>query len=118
MNTNKMTVNLVDLLFINLICIITVLGALVNFIEPYLPTIITQTFRYGKHAYKGAPNWLAQMGEIPKSYFKHFYVFALIWSAIFMYLVTHVYIGGYQCPQLVIAFLDFMCGGSKREVHS
>lgn len=94
------------------------LGALINFIEPYLPVFITQTFRYGKHAYKGAPNWLAQIGEIPKSYFKHFYVFALLWSAVAMYLVTHVYVGGYQAPAAVVSFLDLMCGGNRRQVRS
>lgn len=112
------SINIVDFIFINFICTITILGALINFIEPYLPILITQTFRYGKHSYKGAPNKLAAMCEIPKSYFKHFYVFALVWSTACMYLVTYVCVGGYPTPQWVIWFLNLMCGGNNREVRS
>jgi len=105
--------NFIDLIFINFIVVIVVLGALINFIEPYLPVFITQTFRYGKHSYKGAPNKIAQLSEIPKSYFKHFYVFALIWSILIMYLVTWTYVGNYPLPDFVIISLDVICGKSR-----
>lgn len=111
------TMNFIDFIFINFIIVIVILGALINFIEPYLPVFITQTFRYGKHSYKGAPNKIAQLSEIPKSYFKHFYVFALIWSILITYLVTWTYIGGYALPDFVINSLDVICGRS-REVKS
>lgn len=112
-----MNVNIIDFIFINFIVTITILGALINFIEPYLPALITQTFRYGKHSYKGEPNKLAQMFEIPKSYFKHFYTFALIWSTGIMYLVSHVYLLGNTVPTSVFWFLELMCG-TNREVKS
>lgn len=104
--------NFIDLIFINFIVVIVLLGALINFIEPYLPVFITQTFRYGKHSYKGVPNKIAQLTEIPKSYFKHFYVFALIWSISIMYLVTWVYLGGYAIPDFVLTGLELLCGKS------
>lgn len=109
--------NFIDLIFINFIIVIVILGALINFIEPYLPVFITQTFRYGKHSYKGAPNKIAQLSEIPKSYFKHFYVFALVWSILITYLVTWTYIGGYALPDFIITCLDVICG-RNREVKS
>lgn len=109
--------NFIDLIFINFIVTITILGGLVNFIEPYLPTIITQTFRYGKHAHKGTPNRLAQMCEIPKSYFRHFYVFALFWSVSVWSVVARTYLSGNPVSQVIIWFLDILCG-SEREVTS
>lgn len=109
--------NFIDLIFINFIIVIVILGALINFIEPYLPIYITQTFRYGKHSYKGVPNKLAQLSEIPKSYFKHFYVFALIWSILITYFVTWTYLGGYTIPEFVVTGLDVICG-TNREVKS
>lgn len=111
------TMNFIDLIFINFIVVIVILGALINFIEPYLPVFITQTFRYGKHSYKGAPNKIAQLSEIPKSYFKHFYVFALIWSILVMYLVTWAYVCVYPIPDVIITSLDLLCG-RNREVKS
>lgn len=112
------TYNWVDLIFINFIVVITILGTLINFIEPYLPALITQTFRYGKHSHKGAPSRLVQLAEIPKSAFRHFYVFALLWSAAWMYVVVHVYVGGYDAPVGVIWLLDTLCGGSGRVARS
>lgn len=106
------------MIFINFIVVITILGTLINFVEPYLPVLIKQTFRYGKHSHKGAPSRLVQMAELPKSAFRHFYVFALVWSGAWMYLVLHVYVGGYKAPDGVIWLLDTMCGGSKRVVRS
>lgn len=111
------TINWIDLIFINFICVITILGTLLNFIEPWLPAIIRQTFRYGKHSYKGAPSRLAQLAELPKSYFRHFYVFALVWSAGWMYLVLHVYVGRWQAPESVLWLLDTLCG-SQRQARS
>lgn len=111
------SINWVDLIFINFICTITILGALINFIEPYLPVLITQTFRYGKHSHKGPPSRLVQLAEIPKAWFRHFYVFALVWSSVCMYLAVYVYVGGYRAPNAVLWFLDLMCG-SEREVRS
>lgn len=112
------TVNWVDFIFINFIVAITIVGTLINFVEPYLPVLITQSFRYGKHAHKGAPSRLVQLTEIPKSAFRHFYVFALVWSAAWMYLVLLVYVVGYRAPDGVIWLLDTLCGGSGRVVRS
>ncbi|KAJ6646613.1 Polyprenol reductase [Pseudolycoriella hygida] len=106
--------NFIDFIFISFTLVILFLAVLINWIEPYLPIFITQTFRYGKHSYKGAPNKIAQLSEIPKSYFKHFYVFALVWSISVMYLVTWTYLGGYPIPAFVINGLDIVCGRSRK----
>lgn len=91
------------------------MGTLINFVEPYLPVLLTQTFRFGKHSYKGAPSRLVQLVEIPKAWFRHFYVSALFVSTACMYIVVHVYVGGYQTPDSLLWLLDVLCG-SDREV--
>lgn len=42
--------NLIELLFLFMAVTTVVLGSLVNFLEPYLPTFISKSFRYGKFA--------------------------------------------------------------------
>lgn len=109
--------NFVDFVFIQFIVVITVLGALINLTEPYLPIIVLQTFRYGKYSYKGAPNRLVQLCEIPKSYFKHFYAAALLWSILVMYIVINTYVYGFKVSDSIIWSLDVICG-SGRQVRS
>lgn len=109
--------NFIDFVFIQFIIVITILGALINMSEPYLPIIILQTFRYGKHSYKGASNRLVELCEIPKSYFKHFYAAALIWSLLSMYTVINAYVYEQKVSNSLIMLLDLI-GGNGREVKS
>lgn len=105
--------NLVDFVFINFIIVISILGTLINLGESYLPIIILQTFRYGKHSYKGAPSKLVQLCEIPKSYFRHFYAAALIWSLLAMWLVTDAYLNLNKVSDSVVWWLDLICGSNR-----
>lgn len=116
--TATTSINWIDLIFVQFICTITVLGVLINFIEPYLPVFVVQTFRYGKHSYSGSTaSRLVQAVEIPKAWFRHFYVFALVWSAACAALAAYVYVSGAAAPELVLVWLDRLCG-SQRVVRS
>lgn len=106
--------NLINLLFIQLTVVIVILGTLMNLIEKYLPVSIKQMFRYGKHAYKGhESDKLVERIEIPKSWFSHFYVFALIWSWLMTSLAFGVYFFNYKPHPHFIAYLDFSCGSDR-----
>lgn len=107
--------NFIDLIFIYFILTIVILGALINECESSLPAIIVQTFRYGKHAYNGIPSKLVSKCEIPKSYFKHFYAFAIVWSSLVFTLATFIYAleGTATAPKWVIACLDALCGNNR-----
>lgn len=83
---------------------------LINWMEPYLPNIIVQTYRYGKLA-SNRKSELATKCELPKSSFKHFYVFAVIWAGISLYYGVCVYISGKTVPEYVVMFLDVFAGG-------
>lgn len=105
--------NFVDLIFIEFTIIIVFLSFLINLREKFLPTIILQTFRYGKHAYNGAPSQIVSCCEVPKSYFKHFYVFAFVWSLTIFGLATTVYVAHWPVPQWLIRCLDALCGEKR-----
>ncbi|XP_055626159.1 polyprenol reductase [Toxorhynchites rutilus septentrionalis] len=111
------SINLINFLFVQLVVIIVVLGSLIATIERYLPTAVCQTFRYGKHAHKGPQDRLISLLEVPKSWFKHFYVFAAAWSTAAFYLMLNAYFAGNVTPSYVIDFLDIM-GTTKRTVKT
>lgn len=103
----------IDLIYIYFILTIVILAVCINISESNISPILLQTFRYGKHAYKGKPSRLVQVIEVPKSYFKHFYVFAIIWAILTLGLTFNVYMLGTEVPEWIIDSLDFLCGSDR-----
>ncbi|XP_017480562.1 PREDICTED: polyprenol reductase [Rhagoletis zephyria] len=103
--------NLLNFIFIGFTAVIIVFGSLVNLVESLLPNSLRQSFRYGKHCHKGTTNALISLTEIPKSWFKHFYIFAFSWSLLALVLVLKGFIAKAEAPEMVLTFLDFMAGG-------
>lgn len=106
--------NLVELLFLFMGFSAVLLGSLVNFLEPYLPDFVSTAFRYGKF---GSDKKSPLVHEIPKSKFKHFYAFALIWGAGGFYLGICAYLTGRPIPGYVHSLLDLLVS-KNREVKS
>lgn len=106
--------NLINILFVQLTIAIVILGTLMNLLERYLPTAIKQTFRYGKHAHKEKSDKLVELIEIPKAWFSHFYVFAIIWSFIWLVMAINVYFFDYQLHKYLAAYLDLSCGSDRK----
>lgn len=99
-----------ELLYCSMIASVTFLGCLVGALEAHLPSFLTQTFRYGKHSLKAHRNALVDRLEVPKSFFRHFYIFALILSGLSLYLVLRSCFAGKPPPESLIYLLDFLCG--------
>ncbi|KAL0268146.1 UNVERIFIED_CONTAM: hypothetical protein PYX00_010200 [Menopon gallinae] len=108
-----MELNLIKLIFASFVAVIVVIGSLINWFEKYLPVILPQTFRYGKFAYQGKPSKLWVI-EVPKSWFKHFYVFASVYSLYALYLAIDVYMYGGKPPAWFVSYLDFFCGSNRK----
>lgn len=106
--------NLINILFVQLTVVIVILGTLMNLIEKYLPTSVKQMFRYGKHASKEKSDKLVEKIEIPKAWFSHFYVFAIVWSWGWLAVAVAVYFFGYELHPYVNAYLDLSCGSDRR----
>lgn len=103
----------IDLIYIYFILTIVILAVCINISESNISPILLQTFRYGKHAYKGTPSRLVQVIEVPKSYFKHFYVFAIVWAILILGLTFNVYVLGTKVPSWIIDALDLLCGSDR-----
>lgn len=105
--------NWIDLIFIYFTLTIVVFAVCINISESNISPILLQTFRYGKHAYRGEPSRLVQAVEIPKSYFRHFYVFAIVWAILVFGLTFNVYVLGTKVPDWIIDALDFLFGSNR-----
>lgn len=90
------------------------LGSLMNSFEKYLPSILRQTFRYGKFAYKGQSTFLVNTAEIPKSCFKHFYVYSSFITSATLLLMLSTFCFNYPIPQFVYSSLDNIAGHSRQ----
>lgn len=91
------------------------LSLMVNFFEQYLPNAIVQTFRYGKFSYTGKKSFINYL-EVPKSWFRHFYVIASLYTIGILYVATNVYLFQLPVPENVNLFLDF--AGSSNRISS
>ncbi|XP_030383597.1 polyprenol reductase [Scaptodrosophila lebanonensis] len=114
---DQFEIDLIKVIFIVFIATIVVFGSLMTLVEAHLPNSIRQSFRYGKHSHKGPTDAIVSYLEVPKSWFKHFYMFSLVWSLLALYLIASVIAGQIEAPEYVLRFLDFISGGrSHREV--
>ncbi|XP_055708862.1 polyprenol reductase-like [Phlebotomus papatasi] len=83
-------------------------------VKDKLPNSIAQFYGYGKIAYrKGKSKRLFGHLEASKSFFRHFYIFASLWSTVILYIVLRTCVIGKPVPESVIDFIDFFCGKSR-----
>lgn len=113
-------VALVDFFFVNMALATSVVGLLINYLEDKLPSFVTRTFRYGKFSAEDSKSkskkgfdWI-RSSQVPKSYFKHFYVVATILSLVAFFTAVRVYIFGIAIPNWLFVFLDFWCGQNRK----
>lgn len=76
-----------------------------------MPKCLCRVFRYGKFAYPEKVSKL--IVEVPKSTFKHFYVFAIIFFTYIFYMTTCVFVFGSSVPKWVEITLNIVCGTSR-----
>lgn len=101
-------INLVKILFIQLIFGMVFLGGLINTIEHRLPVFITRSFRYGKFSYKGKSGGRFNLPtiEIPKAWFKHFYIFSSILTTFTLLLLVITYVFNFSIPLMLRMIFD------------
>lgn len=99
--------NLVKCQFVLMALGILVTGLLMNFFERHLPSVFVQVFRYGKFSYVGKNSYVNYL-EVPKRWFKHFYIVATLYSIFAIFLLIQAYIFSSPVPGTVLTFLDFI----------
>lgn len=102
--------NLLKLLFAQMALYMVILGGLINAFEQHLPVLISRSYRYGKFASQHNSKGFLKHIEIPKSWFKHFYVYSSILSTVFIILLTRIYFLKSSVPQWAIDLLNISCG--------
>lgn len=103
------SINYVQLIFAFLASSIIALGSLINYFEPYLPAFFIEVFRYGKFAYKGKSSFIKPI-QVPKAWFRHFYVTAIILSYTILCIVIGVYVFKISPPLWIKQILNVVCG--------
>ncbi|XP_050561553.1 polyprenol reductase [Spodoptera frugiperda] len=87
-------INIIDFIFLNLAFAVTFTGVIINNFEKYVPAFIIKGYRYGSFAYQGSDANYLQVIEIPKAYYRHFYLFSTIFSASMLSYMFVVYFFG------------------------
>ncbi|XP_049808717.1 polyprenol reductase isoform X3 [Schistocerca nitens] len=105
--------NLLKIGFALLTLVMIVLGSLMNTVEKRLPSFVKQTFRYGRFAYQGKDTFLKPI-EVPKRWFRHFYVFGAFFTSLIFVVVLRVYVFHGKPHPLLLALLDLLGSTSRR----
>lgn len=112
-----MDVPVLKVLFALLAFSLVILSVLINSIESKLPVSIVQTFRYGKFSSK-RKHFLVNYLEVPKAWFKHFYVYAIVWSTLGLLLVISAFVFKLPVPEFILQFLDIVALESRRTSYN
>lgn len=105
-------VNLIWAILLFFTAFMLVFGGLVNYLEAFLPPIITQAFKYGKTATQSTHGIIKAI-QLPKAYFLHFYVFAVIYIPALLYISVSVYLLESPAPKWLMSGLDFCCTAQR-----
>lgn len=102
--------NILELFFLSLAFMVSFTGFLINNFERYVPAFIIKGYRYGSFAYQGPSASFLQVIEIPKSRYRHFYVFSSILSLVTLLYMYSVYFTGatvnYYIPVILKLLLE------------
>ena len=77
------------------------------------PKIISDVFGYGKTTNDNLNTWVKWI-QVPKSYFTHFYVFAVLFFAILWILTVKVVMLEMPLPEWANQTLSFLCKESRK----
>ncbi|EFN76188.1 3-oxo-5-alpha-steroid 4-dehydrogenase 3 [Harpegnathos saltator] len=81
--------------------------------ESHLPISITYIYRYGKFN-ANVRHTLAKKGDIPKRWFKHFYIFAASVSTVILCLISYKHLYDGKIPEIIFTLLDTLFGASRK----
>ncbi|KYN19981.1 PREDICTED: polyprenol reductase [Trachymyrmex cornetzi] len=88
-----------------------------SFLESYLPTLIKRAFLFGKFSVK-TPHTIAAKFEVPKRWFRHFYIFCAPLMTITLCSLSYKYLYNGNIPEIVFTLLDTLLGTSRKQLIS
>ncbi|XP_013200323.1 polyprenol reductase [Amyelois transitella] len=93
--------NILDIIFLGLAFAVTFTGVLINNFEKHVPAFIIKGYRYGSFAYKGSDANFLQLIEIPKAWYRHFYLFSSLFGGVTLFYMILVYCWGFTVNEYV-----------------
>jgi 3-oxo-5-alpha-steroid 4-dehydrogenase 3 / polyprenol reductase len=100
--------NILDIIFVGLASVTTFTGVVINNFEKHVPAFIIKGYRYGSFAYKGSEANFLQLIEIPKSWYRHFYLFASLFGSAILFYTLLVYYMNYAVNKYISLFLRIL----------
>lgn len=100
--------NILDIIFLTLAFMITVTGSLILKYENHMPAFIIKAYKYGSFGYKGSGASFLQMIEMPKSYYRHFYVFSSLFSFVALTKMVLVYFLNFNVGDYIVMILRLL----------
>lgn len=100
--------NILEFIFLSLAFTVTFTGVLISKYENHLPAFVIKGYKYGSFAYQGSGGNFLQIIEIPKAYYRHFYLFSSILSVFtlgYMFVVYYFDCGVSRYIQFVLKLL-------------
>ncbi|KAH0956158.1 hypothetical protein HN011_002103 [Eciton burchellii] len=89
------------------------IAILINCWESYMPIWLRRLYRYGKFSTKDYHSIIAKL-EVPKEWFKHFYIFAGPASTATLLLILYKYLFNGTLPKILFTVLDTLLGTSRQ----
>ncbi|XP_055706584.1 polyprenol reductase-like [Phlebotomus papatasi] len=108
-----LSLSYLEIMYLGMFGVITLYGYLIGIVEAKLPASFTQFYSYGKFSLLKGQKRLAAHLEVSKSSFRHFYIFASLWSTVILYIVLRTCVIGKPVLESIIQFLDFFCGKNR-----
>uniref|UniRef100_A0A1B0DA40 Polyprenal reductase n=1 Tax=Phlebotomus papatasi TaxID=29031 RepID=A0A1B0DA40_PHLPP len=107
------SINTVEAIFWLLAICYVIVGLTINVLEQFLPGFIRRLLFYGKISGNGSSKGdLMTLLLVPKSWFRHFYLFATIWGSIVLVVTVRTFSTG-QIFTLFSDFLQYACGNQR-----
>lgn len=94
------------------------MGLSINFLGSHLPNLMKRPFLYGKFGLKTTSHAIATKLEVPKRWFRHFYIFCAPLLTITLCLLYYKYLYNADVPEIVFTLLDTLLGTSRKSLIS
>lgn len=100
--------NILEFIFLSLAAAATFTGVLISKYENHLPAFVIKGYKYGSFAYQGSEANYLQVIEIPKAYYRHFYLFSSVLSVVtlgYMFMVYYLDYGVHRFVQFALGLI-------------
>ncbi|KAL6448411.1 hypothetical protein ACFW04_000380 [Cataglyphis niger] len=108
-----MDINIIRHVFIVNALIIVLCGFLSKYIHAYLPVILTDII-YSKYVSANKAHNILTNFNVPKRWFKHFYIFSGPTSTITLCYILYKFLFNGNIPEIIFALLDKLLGTSRK----